>query len=361
MTASTFVSHLLCIVVLLTSLSAYAFETDQYNLPPVPLADIGDEVSEYVEASLETAVIKLNSGIAKSQSCLNTLPLKMKGCGSAETERNNLTLLRSNDAVAHELFKLLGDGDLFTSHFGNWIRGHKFRGQPDRYITSYRESIFILNPTDYLTISETVRLFGVEFGIDKLDHFFQQGHKYYKIEMDAAADGKTQREAEKKAVKWGQRTERTYYGLLVSGVYSNADLYANYAGMKFYQHLAKPLQINGESLPPLVLLKDGSWTIETSNLRAYFLQPFFTGHLNEALNPSSFRFTLVRSVRRAVKKYACPDWRQAFPDLTFDAMTARSKSLELWNGEDYGFTKRGGTVTIGETCLDRPEPEVLKP
>ncbi|MEO6656252.1 MAG: hypothetical protein ABIO36_09245 [Pyrinomonadaceae bacterium] len=351
MKPQTFICLLLCFIFVIQPVTAPAFETDQYNLPPVPLADIGDEVSEYVEASLATAVDKVNADITKRQKCLDAIPPRPKGCGLTESERKTLALLRSNDAVAYELFKLLGHGDLFTTKFGNWMRSHKFRGQPDRYKTSYGESIFILNPTDYLTLSATVRLFGVEFGIDKLDHFFQQGHKYYKIEMDAVAEGNTQAHAENKAIKWGQWSERTYYGLLASGVYSNADLYANYAGMRFYQTLTKPFQIGSRTIPATIELKNGLWSFEPAALRENLIKPYITEHLNEAFNPSSFRFTLVRSVRRAVKKYACPDWRLAYPDLTANAMTERSKSLELWNGNDYGFTKKDGKVTIGETCF----------
>ncbi len=325
-----------------------AFETDQYNLPPVPLADIGDEVSEYVEDNLRTAVAQVNADIEKCINCLETI---IKGCGSPNEESKKLANLRSNDAIAHAFFKLTGDGNVFTTKFGNWMRAHKFRGHPDRYKTSYGESIFILNPTDYLTISPTVHLFGAEFGIDKLEHFFQQGYKYYTLEKEAAAKGKTEAEAVKKAIKWGQRTERTYYGLLASGVYSNADLYANYAGMRFYQGFTKPLQINDKPRPATLTLKDGAWSIETADLRETFLTPFLTDHMNEALNPSAFRFTLVRSVRRAVKKYGCPDWRQAFPGLTRTAMSQRSRALELWNGEEYGFTRKDRIVTVADTCF----------
>jgi hypothetical protein len=326
-----------------------AFETDQFNLPPVPLADIGDEVSEYVEENLRAVVAKVNVDIVKSQACVETT--STKGCASADAERNKLAYLRSNDAVAHELFKRIGDGSLMFTKFGKWINSHKFRAQPASYKTSYSESIYLLMPFDYLTISGTVRLFGSEFGIDKLEHFFQQGYKYYAIRNSEVAKGKTIVDAEKKAVKWGQRTERTYYGLLVSGVYSNADLYANYAGMKFYVGLTSPIRIGENERAPIVALSDGKWVIDSDKLRENLLKPFLTDHMNEALNPSSYAFNLFPSVRRVVKKHSCPEWRKAYPDLTQNAMAERSKALELWNGEEYGFTKKSRMVTIAETCF----------
>ena len=58
-------SLLLSSVLLLCPIAGFGFETDQYNLPPVPLADIGDEVSEYVALNLRAAVDKVNSDIAQ--------------------------------------------------------------------------------------------------------------------------------------------------------------------------------------------------------------------------------------------------------------------------------------------------------
>lgn len=73
----------------------------------------------------------------------------------------------------------------------------------------------------------------VLFGVDKIGHFFQLGYaNYYKLTQGAAklspADAATE----------GDKTEVGLYGLQTTGVYSNADLAANRAGMKFYQEIA---------------------------------------------------------------------------------------------------------------------------
>lgn len=340
---------LFLILSLLSGGSAWAFETDQYNLPPVPLADIGDEVTGRVEAELMDAVVYANAAIDRSLKCIE---LRAKGCQAADKERARLASLRSPDAIAKAIYFRLGDGDLITTKFGNWMRSHKFRAQPDRFKTGYGESIFKLHLSDYLTMSATVKMFGAEFGIDKLEHFFQQGHKYYQIEQETREKGATPDEAVRKAVDWGKRTERTYFGLWISGVYSNADLYANYAGMKFFQGLTKAVEVNGTTRPASLALVDGRWAVADVNLRENLLKPFMTDHMNEALNPSAFRLTLVRSVRRAVKKHACPDWRAAYPELTRSAISERSRALEAWNGVDYGFTKKERIVSIADACFD---------
>src|SRR6476620_8399125 len=70
-----------------------AFETDQFNLPPVPLVDIGDEVSEYFELSIRGAVDALNLQIYQHEKCIAS-PLRLKGCGSRSDETRALAAVR---------------------------------------------------------------------------------------------------------------------------------------------------------------------------------------------------------------------------------------------------------------------------
>ncbi len=85
----------LCVALLLQSI--VAFETDQFNLPPQPLADIGDEVSDYAAQNLKKAVDKLNAEILARQSCLenNHAKVKKSKCDSADKEKVALAFLRS--------------------------------------------------------------------------------------------------------------------------------------------------------------------------------------------------------------------------------------------------------------------------
>lgn len=64
-------------------------------------------------------------------------------------------------------------------------------------------------------------------GSDKLGHFFDTGHTYY------------QKSSFKEALDYGEMTERTYYGLQMTAVYSYADLAANLDGYTFWNRLAK--------------------------------------------------------------------------------------------------------------------------
>ncbi len=142
----------LCVVLLMQPVVAFAFETDQYNLPPQPLADIGDEVSEYAEENLRKAVNKINAEILVRQSCLENKSVKTGEvkCNSADKERVRLEYLRSENAIAREVYNQLGAGIIPFTKSSSWMESHQFVAQPTRYKTDYRKSIFLVFPSNYL-------------------------------------------------------------------------------------------------------------------------------------------------------------------------------------------------------------------
>jgi hypothetical protein len=342
----------LVLALLISPSAAFAFETDQFNLPEKPLADIGAEVHDYVKENVEQAIEKINREIAMRQNCLENKAAK--NCESAAKNRERLDYLRSEKAVAREVFKRLGDGIVPFTASGSWMESHKFKAQPARYKTSLKESIYATFPSNYLTISETVNLYGVSFGTDKIAHIYQQGYTYLRIYERAIAKGLSKEAATKKANDWGRRSERTFYGNLVSGVYSNADLAANFAGLKFYQNLTGEILIGETVKPPLVVLENGAWKYnQTVDLSESLLKPFISNHLNEALNSSIYTkaFGLRSSVRGHVKKRACNEWQTAYPNFSETDFDEQTRRLQTWFGEDYGFTVNANFITIANTCF----------
>jgi hypothetical protein len=342
---------------LLSSANVLAFETDQYDLPTVPLADIGDEVSEHVEEKLHKAVDKINEEISIRQRCVSAYADggPERGCDSLKAEVAKLAYLRTEDAMVEAAFDELGAGVPPFTSMGTWMDAHHFRGQPARYRTSYAKSIFVLYPPIALTISPTVNMYGSEFGTDKVAHLFQQGYTYYKIYRGALAEGATPEEATAKAVRWGQKSERTFFGTLVAGVYSNGDLAANYVGLRFYEGLTQTITFGDSTRPAVLLLKDGLWIFnERLNLRDELLEPFISDHLNEALNPSIFTKNLGMRwyIRRVVRKRSCAQWFERYSELSKSRLDEESRSLRLWQSEDYGFTDSEHFVTIANTCFE---------
>ncbi len=344
---------ILCCILSAQSFFVAAFETDQYNLSETPLADIGDEVTEYARENIAAAIGKINAEIRERMVCLEGSSRK-NGCDSPEKERAKLIELRSETAIARAVFKPLGGGVPPFTNSGSWMESHDFRAQPARFKSSFGKSIFRTSPVLYLTISETVRIYGVELGTDKIAHLFQQGYTYYRTIERARTKNSSPAAAVSKAIKWGKTSERTFYGYWASGVYSNADLAANFAGLKFYENLTRETRIGDRRLAPILVIKDGLWAFnDVANLRETLLKPFISNHLNEALNPSVVvnLFGFRGNIRRAVKKNACPQWRKNFPNYTRADFAAITENLKLWHGEDYGFKPDTDFVTIANTCF----------
>lgn len=355
---SKFVCVFLYLVMLMSPSAVFAFETDQFNLPPEPLADIGAEVFDYVKENIEKAFVKINAEIKTRQNCLDN---KAAGnCEPAETNRQRLNYLRSEAAIARGVFNRLGAGIVPFTASGSWLESHRFNAQPARYKTNYEESIYATFPSNYLTISETVNLYGAQFGTDKIAHIYQQGYTYLRIYQRALERGLSKEAATKKACDWGRKSERTFYGNLVSGVYANADLAANFIGLKFYQNLTQPINIGGKTKLPIVVLENGMWKFNDKiELSENLLKPFTTAHLNEVLNSSIYTkfFGLRASVRGHVKKRACVEWKAAYPNFSKADFDETSRRLQTWYGEDYGFTFNENFITIANTCFaDRNLP-----
>lgn len=349
---SKFINIILSLALLIAPLAGFAFETDQFNLPAVPLADIGAEVHEYVYENVAGALKKINLEITARQKCLEDKAAR--NCDSTEKNRARLNYLRSGGAVARAVFKRLGAGFPPFTASGSWMEAHQFKSQPARYKTNLKTSIYATFPSNYLTISETVNLYGEQFGTDKIAHVFQQGYTYLRIYERARAKGLSEAAAVKKANDWGRMSERTFYGNLVSGVYSNADLAANFAGLKFYQNLTGEIKIGAQTKLPLVVFENGFWKFnESVELSENLLKPFVSAHLNEAFNPSIYTkvFNLRASVGGRVRKHACPGWQKVYPNLSKTDFEKKSSELRTWHGADYGFTGGTNFVRVADVCF----------
>jgi hypothetical protein len=349
-------------------------ETDQYNLPPTPLVDIAPEVEAYVAQHIQLAVDKLNTEIAARERCgksgkgsTQTLSEGMSiRCDTEAFEAARLTRLRSPDAVAKAVYGELGTGTIFHARMGLWLTSHQFEREPARYTAPFSESIYVTAPINYATLSPTIRVYGVEFGTDKFDHLFQQGYTYYRKYTAARRDGKSDADALKAVVAYGRSTENLFFGYAVSGVYSNADLAANVAGLRLYQNLASDVDLGSTRIPPVLSLDGGKWTFfreaspNVRNLSPPILRPFITDHLNEAYNPSNYLFFLYPVVKSVVKKQACPEWRAAFPTTTRADLERRTATLITWNGLDYGYKRTSRQVRIADVCFAEERASVAE-
>lgn len=211
---------LLLLVLLL--IPAAAYETDQLTDRDEPLADAAEALDAWMTRTLVLAVSETN---AQTQ------------CRGSERHLRQV--------LAHSIHRRTAD-DTHLSNRG-LVRGMGY----DRVMAFLEESpvverrafpergdLFGLAKLDEAAILATagvcgtVKLAGVLMGTDKPSHFTDVGYDYYRRSRDGLRPSR--------AVRYGTRTERSYYGSMTSSSFSYADLRANWDGYRFYAGLLKP-------------------------------------------------------------------------------------------------------------------------
>ncbi|WP_022941513.1 hypothetical protein [Psychromonas hadalis] len=387
---------LIVITALLLSVRALAWETDQYTLPTQPLAETGAEVSTFVYHKLQESLRLANQKranypdkirqlkialVAQQKQLADIKPFALQSpagwqkdqlLSDIQQKKSRLESYQQDfkryqtqqwmaELVANKVGRAIAVAEKQDAIWGNntqltpYTMGMKADRQvlfyPDRLDTVYAYAGFHrLLHASYFILSSTIKLYDTELGMDKLGHLFNEGFQYYLLYQRAKQSGATDREALQKAVNWGMKTEDSYYGSWVSGIYSNADMASNYAGLHFYLNLFAPLTLNGTTYPPILDQdKQGNYHLNPvqSNQPEQLLKRFISHHMNEALNPSSLEYLQYVVVKEAVKN-RCPAWLKKYPDSGL--LSSKTSQLIRWNGDDYGFDAEN-TISILASCF----------
>jgi hypothetical protein len=192
-------------------------------------------------------------------------------------------------------------------------------------------------------------------GVDKLGHVFQHGYHYYEEYRRAEGDGANDARATTRAVKMGVEQERGFYGEVMTGVYSNADLAANLAGLKFYLNLTRPVGVGSEKIAALLVRdRSGNWCFNPARRPDQQLRLLVNDTFNEALNPSRFQGVLRDTVRDRLRRRA--ERLLEFYETTPERERRRVVELSTWHGEKYGHSGFARLVTIADNSPTRPAP-----
>lgn len=353
----------LCAALLAPAPRAPALETDQFTVPDRPLPDLGPEIDVYVAATVWDVAQTLNARAAGHERAARKSGWPWRG-----HHRGRAARFRSEDLLVKRAYDALAGPGLPESRIEVWVRGHDFRAARE---TGRRAPCFEMplarcvygdspfnKPLLLAFLSPTVNVHGSYVGVDKLGHVFQHGYHYYQEYRRAERGGADDAAATARAVRLGVREEQGFYGTIMTGVYSNADLAANYAGLKFYLNLVRPVRIAGQTVPPLLVRNgSGDWCFNPGHRPDQMLWPLVGDHFNEALNPSRFDGVLRDTVRHRLKRRA--EKLLEFYDTTPDLERDRLVELSTWHGEDYGHSGFSRLVTIADNCPPRPLPSVV--
>jgi len=348
-----------CIVLgfVLSVAAAKADETDQYNLPlDLRMADIGDYLDAVHCRAVEAAVRKLNDGVRFARSLDGEAD---RAAALARLHDPGVVTATVNEAFRDVLSEriLVGEG-LTSTAIERAYPGKPVVHSADRWL--YRGTHFWVDPRqfDMLIRAGTVRAYGVYFGVDKLVHFHQMGAEYYGAYRARMREGMGSKPAMQRVARTYASgnlfAETMFLGLFASSVYSNADLAANYAGMKFCINITEPVVLKGRERPPILVRSGDFWRVNTHvRPESGWFGVFVTDHWNEALNPNWWGWDIRGSMREKVLArarhirgfYTTVDHR---PDTRhyFDAL---AHELATFEGEDYGHSGNwDDLMTVGE-------------
>lgn len=196
-----------------------ASETDSFTERCAPLEDATQYLSRMVNTGLDNAVRKANDS-AEYRYLRTTYPFNgLEGvdyCNSKDIYREIRHLFAR---------KFIGQMEAHINHLPDILAR-----TTDLDHSVYRDFPFEKSPTlvGTKTMGAVVRIGNHIIGADKFGHFFSEGWTGYKLAyQDPTPDFFA-------AVKYGEITEGLYYGLMTTGIYSHADLVANFNGMRFY-------------------------------------------------------------------------------------------------------------------------------
>ena len=138
----------------------------------------------------------------------------------------------------------------------------------------YRQVGFLQSiPITVYPLGKLLLVNGHHISGDKFSHFLNVGWSYHKkIEFNGKPVEAT--------LKWGQKTERGIWGLATSGVYSYADLVANYDGFRFWSTLFGGRDPDGNFIQPTFACIEDEWR----QVREFTWEEWITAGWDEAIN-----------------------------------------------------------------------------
>ncbi len=252
---------------------ATALESDQYLVWGIELEDSAAALNEFVNENAEWVLAKVNRRRPETVPC---------------------------EALPKRIFRRLARNLVYSRLRAFVVEDPRIDVHPDRdvgYFGHLKRSIFRRAAFPFLLpLARTIRVGDVYLGVDKLGHMVGlSGRAYYRSYLRALRDGASETEAIERATRWGLRVESTLTGGLTDGVFSHADLEANFRGLMLARDLC-------HTEPPMLVLEEKGWRLARPiDLRDY-VNPLF----DETYNNSHFTRWRWKRVSPILVEEYCP-------------------------------------------------------
>ncbi|MDO8806755.1 MAG: hypothetical protein Q7R35_20275 [Elusimicrobiota bacterium] len=247
--------------------AARAAEADHFSLRDGEIADITAEVNKLANEGLGRAIEDLNVA---------------GGCDDSR---------KSEEQLYDRLT------DIFSNHKKGQLVQTILSGDIPRTVIPLKESIysewsiwngFLLGrkgaAKSPLALFPLIKIGDTVVGVDKLEHMFGMGLRYFKKHY-------LEERPLVSVLKGGIFSEKTFLGgnMLATGVFSYADLSANFNGMRFWNHmLQKRDDVLGaqHNAGPYLACRDGKWAKNAE--RPIDFRIYVDATMQESMNCSKF-------------------------------------------------------------------------
>jgi len=198
---------------------------------------------------------------------------------------------RKNDCKEKTLYRSIRK--YFKNHYVDVFSDWLYHSEDVYRRTIYlKDSIYQdLNAIDSIILGGTGKLTEVAgsiininghlIGTDKLEHLFGRGLVYYKRYY-------LKKQPIEKVMRFGAKTEKLWLGALTTGIYSYADLAANFSGLLFWNHLLKKyddILPSKQYLGPYIICKNKQWKLN----QFIDISNYIDSSFDEGINCSKFR------------------------------------------------------------------------
>jgi len=255
---------------------ASAAETDQYLSWGVVLSDSAEPFNAFLNQEAQVFLNRVNE---------RTKPLE------------------SPEQLTIEFYQYLFQG-LHSSRVRAWANhAPEVDRFPDRGVSffAYQRMSIYRDLTAFpfvLPMTRTVRVGNIYFGTDKIGHFFGFGRRYFQRYLLCRRDGLDTEKAMRKVVLWGVAIESSFVGGLVDGIFSHADLEANFQGFLMARSCCEGDDAHFRQ-------EGGQWRLA----RPFDMRDYITPDFDESYNNSHYTGLRKDRVLEILRREYCPLWR----------------------------------------------------
>ncbi|MDC0254312.1 hypothetical protein OAK75_05395 [Bacteriovoracales bacterium] len=283
----------------------FSSETDQLFALNKYIEDSTGPINEIINQNLVRAVEKANR---KNYSCYKLTKNFAKEVGSGKKSLRDMPI-RKNNSI-DQIPRQSSNRELF-----------------------YEDSIYYglkrwdIGIGDNRFLSPTLEVNGVRLGADKISHITFIGLNYYKTfsfflrrYKKKFSKDKALRKALEKAINFGVFQESTITGKsrFVSGLFSFADMEANYQGLRLFHNICG-------SENPYVNNINGQWYLQ----KKVDITPYITPELDETYYPNYFRESFWKKVKTNMLNYC--------NESSFKALAARKRYYSTFKKKSFSY------------------------